>query len=51
MARAVALGLTLTDAAATQSTLLTALRWWIPGMVIACGYTAYTYKGLLQDEA
>lgn len=38
-----ALGLTVYDAAAPGSGLVLAMYWWIPGILLACGYTAYVY--------
>jgi len=45
-ARDPALGMTLHDAAAAKSGLAMGLSWWIPGMVLACGYLAYMYATL-----
>jgi len=45
-ARDPALGITLHDAAAAKSGLAMGLSWWIPGMVLACGYLAYMYATL-----
>jgi len=45
-ARDAALGITLHDAAAAKSGLAMGLSWWIPGMVLACGYLAYMYATL-----
>ncbi len=38
-ARDPSLGLTALDAAAHRSGLVTALWWWIPGMLLVCAYT------------
>jgi cytochrome d ubiquinol oxidase subunit II len=39
-----ALGLTVHNAAAPPSGLSIGLAWWIPGMILACGYTAFVYR-------
>ena len=36
--------LTLTTAAASPRALGIALFWWIPGMLLVCGYFTYTYR-------
>ena len=38
-----ALGLTVYDAAASKTGLVVAMYWWIPGMLLACGYFVYLY--------
>ena len=45
-ARNPALGLTAYDAAAPRSGLVVGLAWWIPGVLIACGYFFYVYSKL-----
>jgi len=44
-ARDSSLGLTVFDAAAAKSALVTGLIWWVPGMALAVGYVWYTYRG------
>ncbi len=39
-----AFGLTIHDAAAWQTGLVVAMYWWIPGMLLACGYFIYLYS-------
>jgi cytochrome d ubiquinol oxidase subunit II len=39
-----ALGLTVHNAAAPATALVTALYWWVPGMGLAAGYTAFVYR-------
>ena len=39
-----AFGLTASDAAAPSGGLIVALYWWIPGMLMVCGYFAYMYS-------
>jgi cytochrome d ubiquinol oxidase subunit II len=39
-----ALGLTAQAAAAPGRGLAIGLAWWIPGMLLACGYTLYVYR-------
>ena len=39
-----ALGLTVHNAAAPPLALKTALYWWVPGMGLAAGYTAFVYR-------
>jgi cytochrome bd-type quinol oxidase subunit 2 len=41
-----ALGLTVYEAAAPRSGLDLGTCWWIPGMLLACGYTFYVYTSL-----
>ncbi len=55
-ARDPSFGLTASAAAAGQTGLVSALVWWIPGMLIACSYFVYLYwsmpeRFLLQDTA
>jgi cytochrome d ubiquinol oxidase subunit II len=38
------LGLTVGNAAAPDSALKTALYWWVPGIALASGYTAFIYR-------
>lgn len=38
-----ALGLTVYNAAASKTGLVVAMYWWIPGMLLACGYFVYLY--------
>lgn len=38
------LGLTVANASAPESALTTALYWWLPGMALATGYTAFVYR-------
>ena len=38
-----ALGLTAQAAAAAETGLVMAMYWWIPGMLLACGYFVYLY--------
>ncbi len=38
-----ALGLTAKAAAAAETGLVMAMYWWIPGMLLACGYFVYLY--------
>lgn len=38
------LGLTVHDAAAWETGLVVAMYWWIPGMLLACGYFIYLYS-------
>ncbi|MGB5525455.1 MAG: cytochrome d ubiquinol oxidase subunit II [Gemmatimonadota bacterium] len=45
-ARNEAFGMTVTDAASSPYGLRVALVWWIPGMVIACGYFVFLYRTL-----
>lgn len=37
-------GLTVHDAAAWQTGLVVAMYWWVPGMLLACGYFIYLYS-------
>ena len=39
-----ALGLTVTNAAAAPGALHSALYWWVPGIALAIGYTAFVYR-------
>lgn len=39
-----ALGLTVHDAAAGETGLVIGMYWWIPGMLLACGYFVYIYS-------
>ena len=39
-----ALGLTVHNAAAPAEALATALYWWVPGVGLAAGYTAFVYR-------
>lgn len=39
-----AVGLTVHAAAAAESGLVMAMYWWIPGMLLACGYFIYVYS-------
>ncbi len=39
-----ALGLTAQAAAAAETGLVMAMYWWIPGMLLACGYFVYLYS-------
>lgn len=48
-ARNAALGLTAAEAASASGGLSIALLWWIPGMVLATGYTVYAYRGLFEE--
>jgi cytochrome d ubiquinol oxidase subunit II len=45
-ARDAAFGLTVADAASHAYGLRVALFWWIPGILIACGYFVYLYRSL-----
>jgi cytochrome d ubiquinol oxidase subunit II len=36
-------GLTIYDAATWKTGLVMGMYWWIPGMLLACGYTVYVY--------
>jgi cytochrome d ubiquinol oxidase subunit II len=38
-----ALGLTVYAAATSKTGLVLGAYWWIPGILLACGYTAYVY--------
>lgn len=38
------LGLTIYNTAAPEYGLRVGLAWWIPGMLLACAYTAYVYR-------
>lgn len=38
------LGLTVSNSAASALALETALYWWVPGMALATGYTAFVYR-------
>lgn len=49
-------GLTASAAASADSTLITTLYWWVPGILIALGYTRLVYrtmpnKFLVEDPA
>jgi len=51
-----ALGLTVHAAATSKTGLVLGVYWWIPGILLACGYTAYVYwtmpaKLSLRDAA
>jgi cytochrome d ubiquinol oxidase subunit II len=37
-------GLTVQAAAAAPSTLRIALAWWVPGVLLACGYFVFVYR-------
>ena len=55
-ARDPAFGLTAKAAATAHSGLVIGLYWWIPGVLLACGYFVYLYsmmpaKFSVQDEA
>ena len=39
-----ALGLTVYNAATSKTGLVVAMYWWIPGMLLACGYFVYLYS-------
>lgn len=39
-----ALGLTIYEAATSRTGLIIGTYWWIPGMLLACGYTLYVYS-------
>ncbi len=39
-------GLTVADAASATYALTSALYWWIPGMLLVVGYTAYVYRSM-----
>ena len=43
-ARDPSLGLTAKAAAAGQTGLVAGLTWWVPGILIACGYFVYLYS-------
>jgi cytochrome d ubiquinol oxidase subunit II len=44
-------GLTVYNAAAAHYGLLVGLWWWIPGMLLACGYSVYIYRHLAGKVA
>jgi cytochrome d ubiquinol oxidase subunit II len=39
-----ALGLTVDNTSASPAALRVALSWWVPGMALAIGYTAFVYR-------
>ena len=39
-------GLTIYSAAASHYGLVVGLWWWIPGMLLACGYSVFIYRHL-----
>jgi len=43
-ARDPALGLTVQAAATGHTALVIGLYWWIPGVLLACGYFVYLYS-------
>ncbi len=43
-----ALGLSIQDAAAPRGALVIGLAWWIPGILIACGYVVWTHRRMLR---
>jgi cytochrome d ubiquinol oxidase subunit II len=50
-ARELSRGLSIYDAAASRDGLATALRWWIPGMVLAAGYFVFIHTRLPRQSS
>jgi len=49
-ARETSLGLTASQAAAGAYGLRVALHWWIPGVLLACGYFLFVYSRMFRPQ-